>query len=132
VTQIVCGVDVSSTLLDARIEPNGAAGRFANTPDGIAELAEFCQAHGAALVVMEATGGYERQALYLLAERGLALSLANPRQVRRFAEAMGVLEKADRIDAGLIARAHRARSEVIDPQASERAREIDTLTESNA
>lgn len=50
---------------------------------------------------MEATGGYKREVLYLLAAEGFALVLANPRHVRRFAEGLGYLEKTDRIDADL-------------------------------
>ncbi len=50
-----------------------------------------------------ATGGYEQQAFALLWERGLPVAILNPRAVRRFAEAMGLAEKTDAIDAGLIA-----------------------------
>lgn len=102
-TQSVCGVDVASDHLDARIGPQGAELRVANTAAGIAELAGFCRAHQVALVVMEATGGYERLAFGLLWADGLACAVVNPRAVRRFAEAMGRLEKTDRIDAGMIA-----------------------------
>jgi transposase len=96
-------VDVASDHLDARIGPQGAELRVANTAAGIAELAGFCRAHQVALVVMEATGGYERLAFGLLWADGLACAVVNPRAVRRFAEAMGRLEKTDRIDAGMIA-----------------------------
>ena len=102
-TTIICGVDVSSTHLDARIGRHGQAERFANTPEGIEALAAFAKAHGTTLVALEATGGYERQPFALLWAQGLACAILNPRQVRRFAEGMGVLEKTDRIDAGLIA-----------------------------
>lgn len=54
-------------------------------------------------MVMEATGGLERLAFGLLWAAGLACAIANPRQVRRFAEAMGYLEKTDDLDAGVIA-----------------------------
>ena len=102
--KIVCGVDVSKAWLDAHIEPCGAAMRFANDAAGVEELAAFCREHGAELVVMEASGGYERTAFSLLWSLGLPCGLANPRNVRRFAEAMGHLEKTDRIDAAMIAR----------------------------
>ena len=102
-TQIICGVDVSSETLDARIGRDGPAARFAASPEGIAALAAFCRAHGAALVAMEATGGYEKRPFKLLWAEGLACAILNPRAVRRFAEAMGRLEKTDRLDAGLIA-----------------------------
>jgi transposase len=100
---IICGVDVSSTALDARIGPTGAAARFARSPEGIAALAEFCHSHAVTLVAMEATGGYERLPFTLLWTHGVPCAIVNPRAVRRFAEAMGVIEKTDRLDAGLIA-----------------------------
>jgi transposase len=103
VTRIICGVDISSTSLEARIGRDGAAGSFANTPEGIAELAAFCPSHQVVWVAMEATGGYEKLPLALLSEQGLAVTLLNPRAVRRFAEGMGLLEKTDALDAGVIA-----------------------------
>jgi transposase len=103
VTKIICGVDVSSQSLDARIGAEGLVGRFPNTPEGIEALAAFCKAHGAELAVMEATGGYEKRPFALLWAQGIPTAIVNPRAVRRFAEAMGLLEKTDQIDAGVIA-----------------------------
>jgi transposase len=103
VTKIICGVDVSSATLDAVLRPGGKAGRFARTPEGIEELAAFCQAEGVELVAMEATGGYEKLPFALLWARGMPAAILNPRAVRRFAEGMGFLEKTDRIDARMIA-----------------------------
>lgn len=102
-THIICGVDVASKTLDARIGRDGPALQVARTPEGIAELAAFCRQHKVALVVMEATGGYEKLPFLLLWTEQLPCALANPRAVRRFAEGMGVLEKTDRIDSGMIA-----------------------------
>jgi len=103
VTQIICGVDVSSETLDARIGPDGAEARFPLTAEGVEALAGFCRKHQVALAVMEATGGYEKLAHTLLWGHGIPAAIVNPRAVRRFAEAMGFLEKTDRIDAGVIA-----------------------------
>ena len=103
VTDIICGVDVSSTHLDACIGRSGAFRRFANTPEGVEALASFALEHEVTLVAMEATGGYEKKPFALLWAQGLPCAILNPRMVRRFAEAMGVLEKTDRIDAGVIA-----------------------------
>jgi transposase len=58
---------------------------------------------------MEATGGYERRAFLLLSEQGLPCAVTNARNVRQYAEAMGVLEKTDQIDASIIARFAKAR-----------------------
>lgn len=102
-TALICGVDVSSVSLDARVGPEGAEARFENTSEGAASLAAFCRQHGVELVAMEATGGYEKLAFGLLWGSGIAVALLNPRSVRRFAQGMGLEEKTDRIDAGVIA-----------------------------
>ena len=102
-THLICGVDVSATTLDARIGREGAHRRFAVSADGLTELIGFCRAHQVSLVVMEATGGYERQPAGHLWAAGLPTAIVNPRAVRDFAKAMGVLEKTDRLDCGIIA-----------------------------
>ena len=101
--EIVCGVDVSNDWLDVHIRPAEASRRFANDAAGIAALAAFCSENGVQLVVMEASGGCERGAFAVLSAMELACAIVNPRQVRRFAEAMGYLEKTDRIDAAVLA-----------------------------
>ena len=101
--KIICGVDVSKDWLDAHVRPGGAFGRFANDAAGLEGLLVFCRKNSVDLVVMEATGGYERLAFLWLWEKGLPCGVVNPRSVRRFAEAMGTFEKTDRIDAAVIA-----------------------------
>jgi transposase len=96
-------VDVSSQVLDARVGTKGPVLQVKRTAEGVEALRRFCEEHGVALVVMEATGGLERLPFGQLSAGGLACAVVNPRQVRRFAEAMGYLEKTDRIDAGVIA-----------------------------
>jgi len=103
VTDIICGVDVSAETLDARIGRDGPWQRFARSSEGIEQLAAFCRAHQVSLVVMEATGGYERLPAGQLWADEIPVAIVNPRSVRRFAEAMGRLEKTDRIDCGIIA-----------------------------
>jgi transposase len=103
VNPIICGVDVSKEWLDAHVGGSGMAGRFRNDASGIDELAAFCRQHGAGLVVMEASGGCERLAFALLWEAGQPCSIVNARYVRLFAQAMGVPEKTDAIDAAIIA-----------------------------
>lgn len=100
---IICGVDTGSQTLDARIGRDGEWRQFARTEAGIAELATFCKDNRVDLVVMEATGGYERLPFGLLWAAAVRCAIVNPRSVRRFAEAMGKLEKTDRIDCGVIA-----------------------------
>lgn len=102
-TQIICGVDVAAQSLHATIGRDGPRLEVERTAEGIAALAAFCREHSAELVVMEATGGYEKLPFILLWAAEVPCALANPRSVRRFAEGMDVLEKTDRIDAGMIA-----------------------------
>lgn len=98
----ICGVDVSKAWLDAWIKAVGHR-RFPNTSEGIAELAQWALEHGAELIVMEASGGYEQPAYLGLWRHGCPCAIANPKAVRHFAKAMGKIEKTDRIDAEVIA-----------------------------
>jgi transposase len=109
VANIICGVDVSLKTLDGRIAGSDLEVSVRRDPEGIAALAAFCLANGVELVVMEATGGYEKLPFGLLWAAGVPCAIANARSVRRFAEAMGVLEKTDRIDAAIIADYARAK-----------------------
>lgn len=90
-------------MLEARVGREGATGTFRNTPQGIAELAQFCESHQVELVAMEATGGYEQRAFAQLSQHGQPVAIVNPRAVRQFAQSMGALEKTDAIDASMIA-----------------------------
>ena len=83
-TRTICGVDVASKSLEARIGQRGAAGSFTNNPEGIAALGAFCRAHQVELVAMEATGGYEQQAYAQLSEKGLPVAILNPRAGRGY------------------------------------------------
>jgi len=103
VAHIICGVDVSAETLDARIGRDGMWQKFSRTTEGVAQLALFCKSHQVSLVVMEATGGYERLPFAQLWAADVPAAVVNPRSVRQFAQAMGALEKTDKIDTGMIA-----------------------------
>lgn len=122
----ICGVDVSKAWLDGWVEADGHR-RFANDAAGIAELARWAHECGAGLVVMEASGGIEQEAFLTLWRAGLPCALTNPRSVRQFAQAMGYLEKTDRIDAQVIARHARARRVQASPPPSEHQRQLTAL-----
>lgn len=62
----ICGVDISKDWLDCFASQAGSFERFANTPEGVTALARLCHAAGVELVVMEASGGYERAAFHAL------------------------------------------------------------------
>jgi transposase len=107
------GVDVASNRLDLGCHGVAKVVTVENSAVGIDELVSTVRATGAALIVVEATGGYETALVTTLAEAGLPVVLVNPRQLRAFATAVGELAKTDAIDARIIARfAHDVRPEV--------------------
>jgi transposase len=122
-------VDVSSEWLDARLGPQGVSLRVERSAEGVETLAAFCREHGVELVVLEATGGYEQLPFGLLWAQSMPCALVNPRAVRRFAEAMGLLEKTDRIDAGVIAWYAEARRIVAQQPASPAQRQLRALSD---
>lgn len=128
-TRIICGVDVSSSCLEARVGRDGASASFLNGEEGIIQLAAFCHAHQVELVAMEATGGYEQLPFAQLSQAGLPVAILNPRGVRQFAEGMGRLEKTDRIDAGMIAwyaEVRQSRPVCLAPQSQQQLRALVT------
>ena len=98
------GVDVASDKLDLASHGAAAVRSFKNSAEGIEELLIEVRLQPAALIVVEATGGYEIPLLAAFAEAGLPVVRINPRQLRCFAAAVGELAKTDTIDARLIAR----------------------------
>jgi transposase len=123
----ICGVDVSKLYLDAGFAAGTPCARFANTQVGIEKLAGFCRQHKVTLVVMEATGGFEQLAFGLLWESGVACALCNPRHARHYAQAMGLLEKTDRIDASVIAAFAAAKGLKAMPPLDEKQRRLKAL-----
>jgi transposase len=98
------GIDVAKDSFDVASEPAGLRLSLPNTPAGRRQLLDALQAQPVALVVLEATGGYERPLSADLLKAGHAVVVANPRQVRDFARGLGHLAKTDAIDARVIAR----------------------------
>ena len=97
------GIDVSKALLDVYILPSKERMQFQNDRKGIRKLVKKMQLFSFSAIVMEATGGYEKQASQSLAKENFAVSVVNPRQIRDFAKALGRLAKTDAIDAEVIA-----------------------------
>jgi transposase len=124
--RIICGVDVSKAWLDSWVAEERYQ-RFANTAAGVEQLAAFCRQHSVELVAMEASGGVEQAAFLALWKQGQPCAIANPRAVRSFADAMGYLEKTDRIDAEMIAGYADAKRLVATPPPSEDQRKLTAL-----
>jgi len=100
---VFVGVDVAKAELVVAVRPANDSWVVPNDDLGIAHLVERLRPVAPTLLVLEATGGYERAAVAALAAAGVPLVVANPRQVRDFARATGQLAKTDAIDAHILA-----------------------------
>lgn len=97
------GIDVSGDSLDVCSLPSRQRHTVANDDTGIAALIEQLRQNLPALVVLEATGGLERQVVAALGTAQIPTVLVNPREARDFARATKRLAKTDRIDAEVLA-----------------------------
>jgi len=98
------GIDVAKHSLDLCVLPEQTREKFSYDTQGLVQLLGRLPEAGTCLVVVEATGGYQRRVVAQLADAGHLVAVVNPRQVRDFARALGVLAKTDRIDAKVIAK----------------------------
>lgn len=119
--EIHVGIDVSKRTLDVCILPEngdpweeGESFVVPNDQEGMDEILSRLNDKNTKLVVMEATGRYERLAATSIAASSVPVAIVNPRQARDFAKAMGRLAKTDKIDAFVLARFARA----VEPKAS--------------
>jgi len=101
--EVYVGVDISKDHLDIAINTEKGSRRLNNSTAGIQKAIEYLRGVNPVLVVFEATGGLELPLWQELTEAGIAASPVNPRQIRNFAKAKGVLAKTDTIDAQVIA-----------------------------
>jgi len=109
---VFVGIDVAKRKLDIAARPSGDYWTCDYDDAALCDLIKRLRRLRPQLVVMEATGGYEFALVLALADAGLPLYVANPRQVRDFGRGLGILEKTDKVDAKLLA--HFA--EVVRPQ----------------
>jgi transposase len=102
------GIDVSKRTLDVCLLPadatHGESFTLSNDQEGVDELLSRLEGVSPELVVLEATGRYERLAATSIAAAGIPVAVVNPRQARDFAKAIGRLAKTDKIDAFVLAR----------------------------
>ena len=104
-TQDIIGVDIAKDWIDIHRLSDGQGKRLATTRSA---LLRFAARADGALVVFEASGGYERPLMEALVEAGVPFARVNPRQAREFARATGRLAKTDRVDAAMLAEMGRA------------------------
>jgi transposase len=121
------GIDVSKQLLEVAVHQSNYQFRCPNDrknfPELIAELISLRPAR----IVLEATGGLERPVLQALQAVGLPVVVVNPRQVRDFARALGLLAKTDRLDARVLAHFGAAVQPAPSPVKAQADTELDAL-----
>jgi transposase len=102
-TSVFVGIDVAKDTLDICTLPADQTAQVPNTDDGHRALIAGFRDQPPTLIVLEATGGYQTPVVAALTTAGLPVVVANPRQIRSFAKALGLLAKTDRIDARVLA-----------------------------
>ena len=102
-TSSYVGIDVSKDNLDVAVLGEKQTWQVDNTPNGIARLVKQMADLQPELIVVEATGGYQRRVVEALFHAGLSVAVVNPARVRQFARACGLLAKTDKLDAQVLA-----------------------------
>ena len=107
--KIFVGIDVSKDTLELALDDKSKTRCFNNDEQGIKQIMACINAEetgnvpvSVGAIVLEATGGFERQSAIALCEAGWPVMVINPRQARDFAKAMGYLSKTDSIDARVL------------------------------
>jgi transposase len=101
--QVWIGIDVAKATLDLHLLPTGQSPSLPNTSLGHEQLKKLLPSPINVLIVLEATGGYEREVVAGLIDAGYRVAVINPRRARDFAKALGLVAKTDRIDARVLA-----------------------------
>jgi len=102
-TQRFVGIDVSKDTLDVAVRPDGTHVVVPNSDDGFDQLVARMRPLAPTLIVLEASGGYQRRAVAALGAAGLPVAVVNPARARDFAKAAGKLAKTDAVDAAALA-----------------------------
>lgn len=100
--ELFIGIDVAKDTLDLARSNADDTTTFSNNVRGIKELLVLLRRVKPALIVIEATGGYEQPALEAMLDADLPVALAQPAHVRHMAKGLGVLAKTDSIDAHIL------------------------------
>jgi len=124
---VYVGVDVAKSALDVAVTDSREARQFANDDEGISQAVRYIVGVKPVGIILEATGNLEMPLAAALQAGRLPVAVINPRQVRDFARATGVLAKTDRIDARILALFGAQVKPEIRPLPDKKAREMGSL-----
>ena len=123
------GIDVCQKYLDVYVRPMANLFQVTNDDSGIQKLISLLRDIQPELIVIEATGGMERNAAVTLTHVGFSVAVINPRQGRDFAKATGQLAKTDAIDARILAHFAEAIRPQVREMSDESARQLKDLVQ---
>lgn len=118
-TPIYVGIDVSQARLDVATTARDKVWSVRTDDDGLRKVRSHLRRLKPERIIVEASGKLERPFVAALAADGLPVVVVNPRQVRDFAKALGILAKNDRLDARVLARFGQATKPELHPLADE-------------
>jgi transposase len=121
------GIDVAKKELVVHILPSNQQLTVPNSSKGIKELMTLFKQNSPQQVVLEATGGLERELLINLVANGITTTLINPRQARDLAKGLGELAKTDAVDARMLARFAQLQCLPVRPLPSQEIQEMNDL-----
>ena len=126
-TETFIGIDISKATLDVAIWQSDQYRKISNDSKGMQILIEWLSVLTPTLIVLEATGGYERLTVADLVFAGFPVAVVNPKRVRDFARSTGLLAKTDKLDAHVIAHFAAAVRPPIRPLQSEEEKRLAAL-----
>jgi transposase len=100
---VFAGIDISKKSLEVAIYGKDRLFQFFNDPDSIPQLITFLLGKQPVLVVVEATGGYEKALVHALHQASIPVAVVMPKRIKAFARASGLMAKTDRLDAKNVA-----------------------------
>ena len=127
-TAPVIALDVSKDTLNVFIDTSKESFICPNQTKDLQRLGKRLLKLDPALVVFEASGGYEKRAVIAFSQLDLPVAVVYPKRVRQFAQAVGVMAKTDEVDARVIARYARAADIQPKPPVSEELAVLQALT----
>ena len=126
-TEFFVGVDVSKAELEIGVIPESKTWKESNDCQGIKQLIDNLVTLSPSVIVIEATGGYETLVASSLATAQLPVVVINPRHIRSFAKAIGILAKTDRIDRLVLAQCGKSIKPQPRPLKDEQAQELKAM-----
>ncbi len=126
-TKTYIGIDVSKAKLDIALNPGVEVWTVSNDAQGLDALLKRLAGLNPERIVVEATGGWEREVVTVLAREGYPVVVINPRQARDFAKATGRLAKTDTIDATILAQFAAVIQPPLRPLKDDQTQELEAL-----